>query len=158
CLVMRFHPLEAADLARALDRGAPGLDPATREAALVVSAGSPGAALSFAEHDLGKAWLAMKRLVAEGDPDFVLRADLSTALGQRPDRERLLALLEAARMLLVGTLATADDATRLRVVEAHARLTGIAAQAPTYNFDPSLLLMEIGALLASVARTRESAS
>ena len=158
CLVMRFHPLPAAELARALDRAAPGLDPATREAALTVAAGSPGAALSFADHDLGKAWQAMKRLVAEGDPDFALRADLSAALGQRPDRDRVLAMIEAARMLLVDVLARADDATRLRIVEAHARITGIAAQAPTYNFDPALLLMEIGALLASVARSRESAS
>jgi len=43
-------------------------------------------------------------------------------------------------------------------VEAHAALAQLAAQAPTYNFEPALLLLEIGGLLASVARTRENAA
>ncbi|MDF8331890.1 DNA polymerase III subunit delta' [Novosphingobium cyanobacteriorum] len=158
CTIMRFHPLAEGDLARALDAAAPGLDPATREAALAVSNGSPGAALTFAEQDLGKAWSAMKRLVTEGDPDFALRGELATAIGQRPDRDRIQAMLESARMILVRSLPRVDEPTRARVVEAHARLVTIAAQAPIYNFDAALLLMEIGGLLASVARTRESAS
>jgi hypothetical protein len=37
-------------------------------------------------------------------------------------------------------------------------LSGLAAQASTYNFEPALLLLEIGGLLASAARTRESAA
>jgi DNA polymerase-3 subunit delta' len=100
----------------------------------------------------------LARLVAEGDPDLALRAELSSGLGQRPDRERLLAAIEAARRVLTGALARADDAARLRIVEAHAALAGLAAQAPTYNFEPALLLLEIGGLLASVARTREGAA
>jgi DNA polymerase-3 subunit delta' len=61
-------------------------------------------------------------------------------------------------MVLTGALSTSSDAVRLRIVEAHARIAGLAAQAPTYNFDPALLLVEIGGLLASVAQTRESAA
>ena len=157
CNVLRFHPLGEAELSRVLDEAAPELDSAARAAAIAVAAGSPGRALGFASQNLGAAWRIMQRLTQEGDPDFALRAELSQSLGQRPDRERQLAAIEAARMVLVNALGSAGEAARLRIVEAHAAVVGIAAQAPTYNFDPALLLIEIGALLASVAGTREGA-
>ena len=158
CTVLRFHPLGSDDLARVVNAEAPHLSGAAREAAIAAAGGSPGAALAFAEQELGTAWQIMTRLVAQGDPDFALRAELSGALGQRPDRERLLAAIEAALTVLTRTLMAGDDAMRLRVVEAHARIAALAAQAPIYNFDPALLLMEIGSLLASVAHTREGAA
>ena len=43
------------------------------------------------------------------------------------------------------------------IIEAHAELNRLAGQAPTYNFDPGLLVMEIGSLLASAAAPRETA-
>jgi DNA polymerase III subunit delta' len=157
CTILRFQPLDDAELARVLDDAAPELDAAARSAAIAVAAGSPGRALGFAAHNLGAAWKVMQRLIEQGDLDFALRGELSQALGQRPDRERQLAAIEAARMALVRALDGADEARRLRIADAHGALAGIAAQAPTYNFDPALLLIEIGALLASVAQTRESA-
>ncbi|WP_421855471.1 DNA polymerase III subunit delta' [Novosphingobium sp.] len=158
CMVLRFQPLGPEDMARALAAEAPQLGGAALEAAIAAGRGAPGAALAFAELELGGAWQIMARLVAEGDPDLALRAELSTTLGQRPDRERLLALVEAARRTLVEAMPRSDDAKRLRIVEAHAALTSLAAQVPTYNFEPALLLLEIGGLLASVARTRENAA
>jgi DNA polymerase III subunit delta' len=157
CSVLRFHPLGDVELARVLDDAAPGLESIARAAAIAVAGGAPGRALGFAAHNLGAAWKIMQRLIQHGDADLALRAELSQALGQRPDRERLLAAIEAARMVLVGALGSADEAARLRIADAHGALAGIAAQAPTYNFDPALLLIEIGALLASVAQTREVA-
>lgn len=158
CTVLRFHPLGVDDMARALADEAPQLHGAALEAAIAAGSGAPGSALAFAEMELGGAWQIMSRLVTEGDADLGLRAELSTALGQRPDRERLLSAIEAARRVLVTAMGHSDDATRLRIVEAHAALTRLATQAPTYNFEPALLLLEIGGLLASVARTRESAA
>src|SRR5687768_18614938 len=39
--------------------------------------------------------------------------------------------------------------------DTHAELVRLAAQAPTYNFDAGLLVMEIGTLLASLAAPSE---
>lgn len=158
CLVVRFHPLEVDQMARALDRLAPELDEQTRSAAIAVAAGSPGAALSFAEQDLGMVFHVMRQLAHQGDPDFALRGRLAEAMGSRPDRERQLAALEAARMVLVQALQDSDDRTRLKIADAHAKLVTLAAQAPTYNYDAGLLVLEIGGLLASAARSREGAS
>jgi DNA polymerase-3 subunit delta' len=157
CLILRFHPLSQADVARALDLASPGLDAATREAAIAVAAGSPGAALAFAADGLAKVHGLLRQIVRTGDAEMVLRGELSGSLGLRPDRARQLSAIETARMVLVEALQHSDDATRRRIADAHGALVAIAGQAPTYNFEPSLLLAEIGGLLASVARTREGA-
>lgn len=157
CLVMRFHPLADAQVARALDLGLPGLDETSRKAAIAVAGGSPGAAIAFAEQNLGKAYALFEALLTAGDPDLALRAELTGVLGQRPDRERQMAAIEAARMAVVGRLASCDEGTRHRLADVHQKLVTLAAQAPIYNFEPAMLLMEIGGLLASVARTRENA-
>lgn len=155
CLIVRFHPLNDAQVARAVDEAAPELDAETRAAALAVAGGSPGAALAFAEQGLAKAQAIFAQLIARGDPDLSLRGALSGAIGARPDRDRISAVIEAARMTVVRALDLVDDAGKLRLVEAHARLVKLAGEAPIYNFDPGMLMMEIGSLLASVAPTRE---
>lgn len=157
CLVLRFHPLGDADVARALDEAAPHLDAATRQAALAVAGGSPGAALAFAEQDLGKAQAIYETLIERGDGDLALRGALTTAIGPRPDRERIGAAIEAARMTVVRALDRTDDPGKLRLADVHARLVKLAAEAPIYNFDPGMLMMEIGSLLASAAPTRGGA-
>ncbi|WP_408591573.1 DNA polymerase III subunit delta' [Novosphingobium sp.] len=158
CQVLRFHALNDADLALALDRSGQPMDAATRTAALAVGAGSPGAALAFAAHELGTVFGLMQRLAREGDPEFALRGALSTALAGKLDRERQAAIIEAARMVLVRALDSADRNAAAQIVEAHARIVTLAGQAPIFNFDPALMLLEIGALLASVGRTRENAN
>ncbi|MFM2372985.1 MAG: hypothetical protein RIS85_2707, partial [Pseudomonadota bacterium] len=85
CLIVRFHPLDDAQVARALDDAAPELDAETRAAALAVAGGSPGAALAFAEQGLVKAQTIFTQLIAQGDPDLSLRGALSGAIGARPD-------------------------------------------------------------------------
>lgn len=157
CLIVRFHPLTDTEVARALDEAAPELDAETRRAALAVSGGSPGAALAFAEQDLGRAQAIFEKLIEFGDRDLSLRGALTGAIGARPDRERIGAAIEAARMTVVRALDRADDPARLRLAETHARLVKLAGEAPIYNFDPAMLMMEIGSLLASAAPTREGA-
>lgn len=157
CLIVRFHPLTDAEVAQALDAAAPELDAETRRAALAVSGGSPGAALAFAEQDLGRAQAIFEKLIERGDRDLALRGALSGAIGARPDRERIGAAIEAARMTVVRALGRSDDPARLRLAETHARLVKLAGEAPIYNFDPAMLMMEIGSLLASAAPTREGA-
>jgi DNA polymerase-3 subunit delta' len=157
CRLLRFAPLGDDQIDAVLRREAPEADPATRAAAIAAAEGSPGVALSFVERDLGKLHATMRRIVAEGDAGLTLRTALADQLGARPDRERMLAALELARATLSQAVADAPREQQLRIVEAHAALVGLAAQAPTFNFDPGLLMMEIGGLLASAAMPREAA-
>ena len=50
-----------------------------------------------------------------------------------------------------------DAARDGAVIDAHEQLVRLGAQLPTYNFDPGLVAMELGALLAALAMPRETA-
>ena len=155
CRTLRFAALDDAALGAALDAAAPGTPREAREAAMAAAGGAPGAALDFLKRDLTGAQRLMTQIAREGDAGFELRAGLLDAVGTRPDRDQQLATLEAARMVLASGLDGADRARQARIVEAHALCSRLIAQAPTANFDPTTLMLEIGGLLASVADPRE---
>ena len=157
CRTLRFAPLSDDVVARFLAESAPGADADTRAAATVAGGGSPGAALEFVEQELGAIAALMQRVVRGGDPDFGLRGRLAEAIGARPDRQRMMAALDLARSTLAAAVDGAAPDRLPAIVEAHAGIVRLAAQAPTHNFDPGLLVMEIGTLLANAAHHRERA-
>jgi DNA polymerase-3 subunit delta' len=158
CRVLRFAPLADGQIDAILREQTPDVDSATRGAAVAAAEGSPGAALAFVGQDLGPIHTLMQKIMREGDPGFSLRGMLADEVGTRPDRERILAALDLARATLAGDLAGAARERQLRLIDAHGAVTRLAMQAPTYNFDAGLLIMEIGGLLASAALPRETAS
>lgn len=155
CRMLRLPALPDHEIDALLrDRG---VDPATRALAVKAASGSPGAALRYLEDDLASLHALLDRIAREGDPRFTLRGQLSEAVGARPDRERVLATIDLARGVLAAQMPDATMANIPHLVNAHTALVRLAGQAPTYNFDPALLIMEIGGLLASAAIDREPA-
>ncbi|MCB2088288.1 MAG: DNA polymerase III subunit delta' [Sphingomonadaceae bacterium] len=157
CRILRFPSLEDDKIARFLAEMAPQADAAARAAAVAAAAGSPGVALEFIEHDLGKLDTLMRQIADRGDPDFALRGQLSAAIGARPSRERIQAALDLARAVMAGRMEDTPRHAIMALTDAHTDLVRLAAQVPTYNFDPGLLAMEIGTLLANAAGTRDPA-
>ncbi|QZP07077.1 hypothetical protein [Caenibius sp. WL] len=155
CRTLRFPGLTDAEIDAVLRAHAPDANEATRAAAIAAATGSPGAALDFVAYDLGKLHGLMQQLARSGDPGFALRGELAAAIGQRPDRERVLACLDLARAVLAGEMRQAPAQRLPRIVDAHEEINRLSGQAPTYNFDAALLVMEIGTLLASAAVDRE---
>ncbi|MCT2558635.1 DNA polymerase III subunit delta' [Tsuneonella sp. YG55] len=151
CRLLRFPTLEDAAIARILGEQAPEADAGTRAAAVAAAAGSPGAALEFVAQDLAPVDALMRRIVETGDPDFTLRGKLAAEIGARPERARIAAVLDLARARLAQMAAAAPRGGLPAIVDAHADLVRLSAQAPTHNFDPGLLVMQIGGLLASTA-------
>lgn len=158
CRTLHFPPLGAEAIDSILRREAPEADSAERGAAIAAAAGSPGAAMDFVAKGLGKIHALMTRILREGDPQMALRGQLGAEMGARPDRERLIAALDLARALLGTAFAMAPAERQLALIAAHGEVVRLAAQAPTYNFDANLLVMEIGHLLASAALPREAVS
>ena len=157
CRVLRFAPLTADQVGAVLRAQVPQADAATCAAAIAAAEGSPGSALDFVSQDLGKLHGLMQRLIAEGDDHFALRGGFADELGARPDRERQLAAVGLARAVVAEQLGRAGADRDNRVITAHGALLRLGAQLPTYNFDPGLVAMEIGALLASLAGPTEAA-
>ena len=112
----------------------------------------PARRIDFVELDLGKIHALMQQVVEQGDPDFALRGRLAGAMGARPSREKQLAAIELARAVVADRMRGVSHAQIPAMVEAHGELVRLAGQAPTYNFDPGLLVMEIGTLLANARR------
>ena len=157
CRTLRFAPLDDTRMGSLLRDIAPDADAATRETAILVAAGSPGKARDFVELGLGTIASIMRRIAEQGDPAFSLRGELVGAIGARPSRARMEAVIEVARALLGEDIASHDAAAWPARVEAHAELVRLGSEMPTYNFDAGLLAMEIGTLLARAAPASERA-
>lgn len=157
CRTLRFPAVAGEEIEAILRRETPNADEGARHAAIAAARGSPGQAIAFVEQNLGPLHGLMRKIVTEGDPGFELRGELAAAMGARPDRERQLAALELARGVIADAMHGARHERIPGIVEAHAELVRLSVQAPTYNFDPGLLVMEIGGLLAGAAGHREPA-
>lgn len=154
CRTLRFPAVDRERMDALLRDLAPQADIATRDAAIAAAAGSPGAALLFVRLDLGKAAQLMRRIVEDGDRDFTLRGQLAGAIGAKQDIPRLQAVLDLARAILAERIETAAADPR-KLVDTHAELVRLTGEQPTYNFDPGLLGMEIGTLLAAAGEASE---
>lgn len=154
CRTVRFPPIPRGQMDALLQNLAPKADIASRDAAIAAAAGSPGAALSFLDFDLGKSAQLMRRIVDEGDRDFSLRGQLAGTTGSKQDIPRLQAVLDLARAILAEKIdGSAGDPRNL--VDTHAELVRLTGEQPTYNFDPGLLGMEIGTLLVQAGAASE---
>lgn len=157
CRVLRFPDLSPAQIERLLEEQAPGSDAAARQSALAMSGGSFGAALNYIEQDLAQIGGLLQQIATVGDPLLELRGQLAGAIGGRPDRERIQAVLDLARIIVARQAETADASRCPALIEAHTALVQLSAQAPSYNFDAGLLVMEIGTLLGGAAPASERA-
>jgi DNA polymerase III subunit delta' len=157
CRILRFAPLPDEEIEALLAREAGETDAGNRAAAVRAAGGSPGAALEFLAQDLGTIDNLMRGIARNGDRDFALRGKLAAEIGARPDRERIAAVIELARATLARISGDAPRAAIPPLAEGHADLVRLAAQATTYNFDPGLLVMHVGGLLAAAAAASERA-
>lgn len=157
CRMLRFPLIPDAEIARLLADEEPQADAEARKVAIAAAGGSLGAAKLFIEEELDPIADLMRRIMREGDPRMDLRGNLSRAVGGRRGRRRMQAVLDLARGIVADEAKQADPAKRNALIEVHVKLVELAAQAPTYNFDPGLLVLEIGGLLARTAEASERA-
>lgn len=150
CRLLQFPKLQANEIDAMLRYRAPQADQFVRDAAIAAAGGSPGAALEFVELNLGEIHRLMLEIADTADRTLAGRGRLAEAMGTRPDRKRQLAAIELARAIVAQRMHEASRSAIPAITEAHAELARLAGQAPTYNFDAGLLVMEIGSLLASL--------
>lgn len=154
CRTLRFPVLTDSQLAALLEDA--GLVPDAQ--AIAAAEGSLGAALRFTEQNLAPIARVISGLLAGGDSGITGRGELARLIGPRADRERVQAVLELAQSLAARAARASDDPQRrARLIETHAALVALGAEAPTANFDPGMLSFEIGTLLVAAAPASEPA-
>jgi DNA polymerase-3 subunit delta' len=148
CRSLRFPVLSDSQIAAMLAQAGLAPDPQ----AIAAAEGSFGSAMRFAALDLAPVARAISALIAGGDTGLTGRGELARLIGQRADRERVQAVLDLAQALTARAARAADDPHhRARLIDTHAALVSLAAEAPTANFDPGMLPFEIGSLLVGAA-------
>ncbi|MDZ4138327.1 MAG: DNA polymerase III subunit delta' [Erythrobacter sp.] len=154
CRTLRFPVLNDAELATMLEDAGLPPDPG----AIAAADGSFGSAMRFAAQDLAPVSRAITALISGGESGVAKRGELARLIGPRADRERVQAVLDLAQALVARAARENGDSTqRARLIDTHAALVSLAAEAPTANFDPGLLPFEIGSLLVAAAPASEPA-
>lgn len=158
CRMLRFPLLSDVQLREMLRQEGVEHNAGALDAALQAAEGSYGAAMRFAEQDLGPMADHMDRLLKQGDAMLSGRAELLNLIGPRADRARLQAVFDLALHLVSSRARKCENsATRAKLIDAHADLVTLSGQAPTYNFDTGLLALKIGTLLMRAAPASEHA-
>jgi DNA polymerase-3 subunit delta' len=154
CRTLRFPVLTDSQLGTMLhEAGLP-----SDAQAIAAAEGSFGAAVRFAEQDLAPIARVVSGLLAGGDIGMTGRGELARLIGPRADRDRMQAVFDLAQSLAARAARAADDPVRrAALIETHAALVALAAEAPTANFDPAMLTFEIGSLLVAAAPASEPA-
>ena len=115
CRSLRFPALSDEALGRFLAEQSDG-SLEDRAAAIAAAAGSPGAALGFVSMGLAPLAKIMRHIRDSGDPQFTARGELTAAIGGRPDRERLRAVLGPSEVI-DAYIARGDRPARRRALQ-----------------------------------------
>ena len=154
CRTLRFPVLNVSQLGAMLAEEGVRPDAET----IAAAAGSFGAALRFAQQDLGPVAQAITALITGTDTSMAMRGELARLISPRADRERVQAVLDLAQGLVARMARETDDQLhRERLISAHTALVALAAEAPIANFDSGLVPFEIGGLLVAAAPASEPA-
>jgi DNA polymerase-3 subunit delta' len=157
CRILRFSPLGASDMHRALEQVLPDGSREELEALIAAGEGSPGRALSYAGRDLPGMDATLADIARSGDPDNSLRLALARSVGGKAGKGRFELLLERAPAFIAAEARKRQgDALRdaLDSWEAARRLAGGAI---ILSLDPATTAFELGGHVAALAAARQAA-
>jgi DNA polymerase III subunit delta' len=148
--MLRFEPLNDADMAAALREAAP--DASSDDIAVLVKAGNggPGQAIDFMGLELGKLEDAMTSIIRTGDRSNELRSALADQLALKAAQSRYEAFLRRAPALIAENARMMDAGAVLRGAEAWSAASALASRAVALSLDKQSVVFQMGSLLASL--------
>jgi DNA polymerase III subunit delta' len=154
CQILRFDPLDEAQMREALASAAPELAVGERELLIKSGAGSPGQALDFAGLDLAEIESAMDAIIAQGDGSNTLRHQLAETLSLKAAQPRYEAFLRRVPARIAAHARTQSPASALPSVEAFHAAEELAARAIGLTLDKAAVVFQMGSLLASLQKPK----
>ena len=150
CRRLHFDALDDDAMTSILGAHSAGLSDAERKRIVLMSFGSAGRALAFAELGLAKLEEAALAILRQGDPTNARRAELASELGKKASADRYAAFLELAPSLIAREARSLRGASLERALDAYAKTRELAAVAPRVSLDPAATVFQIGGFLASL--------
>jgi DNA polymerase III subunit delta' len=155
CQILRFDPLDEAQMREALASAAPELPASERELLIRSGAGSPGQALDFAGLDLAEIESAMDAIIAQGDSSNKLRHQLAETLSLKAAQPRYEAFLRRVPARIAAEARNQSPASALPSVEAFHAAEELAARAIGLTLDKAAVVFQMGSLLASLQNPKQ---
>jgi DNA polymerase III subunit delta' len=151
CRLLRFAPLGADEMRRALAAAIPGGEEGELGALARAGKGSPGQALRFAGLRIGELDGLADQLLTRGDPANTIRSRLAVMLGTKPAQERYEAFLERAPAQLASAARNRSGAALAETLALWEKARALADSARALSLDPQAVVFELAGLLASAA-------
>lgn len=152
CRLLRFEPLDAAEMREAIMAERP--DATGEEIAALVRAGggSPGRALRYAGLDLARIDAALAEIARDGDRSNRRRVRLAKALSAKAAQPRYEAFLDRAPSFIaeLSPLRFGDDLRR--ALDAYADASELAAAARGLSLDVQGTVFEMAGIVARLAQ------
>jgi DNA polymerase III subunit delta' len=157
CQILRFDPLEQADMLSALAQILPEMEAETRDVLAQASVGSPGLAMEFAGLDLAALEADMAAIIKTGDRSNALRVALAAKLSLKAGQARYEAFLRRVPQLIAEQARNMDIASLPAALEAWEAANVLAARAIGVSLDKQSVVLQMGSLLASLQKHKQRA-
>ena len=157
CRLLRFGPLEDADVRAILSATLPGAQDDEIASLTRIAAGAPGSAQRFAGLDIAGLDAAIERLAVHGDPSNALRSALGKMLATKAAQARYEAFLERAPSRIAAAARERPAEQLGGAVALWREARDIADRAVRQSADPQTTVFEIAGLVAKLAPIEASA-
>jgi DNA polymerase-3 subunit delta' len=150
CQILRFDPLNDAQMRQALTQLLPSSDGATLDAMVRSGRGLPGRALSMAALDFGSVEQLVDDIVSSGDPTNKLRHRLAEQLSVKNAQASYEALLRFVPAKIAEEARKLPPIIAIKAVDAFHEADRLAARAIALSLDKQAVLIQMGGLLAGL--------
>lgn len=151
CRMVRFGPLDDADVAAIVRRETPEADEAEVAALVRVGEGAPGQALRFAGLDIAGLDAAIEGIATQGDPTNAARSALAVKLALKAAQPRYEAFLERAPARIAAAARASRGPMLPRTLALEAEARDLASGAVRLSLDPQATVFALGGMLAGLA-------
>ena len=151
CRVLRFQPLDDDVMTSLLRSQLDDVSPEEIAAVSRAADGAPGRAIALAGLGVAAMDKAMDAIVATGDPDNRLRADLARNLAGKAAQARYELLLERLPARIASEARTGAGSLRMRAIDNWERARDIAGRAVALSLEPQATIFDLCGLLAALA-------
>lgn len=157
CQILRFDPLNDAELRRALVQNDQSISVSEIDAVIGVSNGSPGQAEQFLGLDIANLEKQMDALIGTGDPSNAIRHQLVEELSLKSAQQRYEAFMRRVPRRIATHARALSAQTASPAIEAYQAAETLGIRALALSLDKQACVFEMGSLLASLQAHKHSA-
>jgi DNA polymerase-3 subunit delta' len=150
CQILRFDPLNDAQMRKALTQLLPSADGVALDAMVRNGRGLPGRALSTAALDFGSVEQLVDEIISSGDPANKLRHKLADQLSVKAAQASYEALLRFVPAKIAHEARNLPPMIAIKAVDAFHEADRLAARAMALSLDKQAVLIQMGGLLAGL--------